>query len=293
MNPDPWKPARPGFRQNLYEIIFEADSFAGKLFDVILLLAIVSSVFVVMFETVESINNVYGRELRTAEWGLTILFTLEYFARIYCCEKPASYVRSFFGIIDLLATFPTYIFYFFSGAGYLIVFRSVRLLRVFRVLKMTRYLGEAEVLVDALSASRRKITVFIFSVVAIVLCVGALMHVIEGPESGFTSIPISMYWAIVTLTTVGYGDIAPQTVAGQTLASIVMICGYGIIAVPTGIVTAELSKAGAEGGSRCPRCGVRETDADASFCRRCGSRLGSVANTSEANPISSSDSNSE
>ncbi len=228
-------------KERLREIIFEADTAAGKAFDVGLLIAIVFSVVAVMLESVASFKAKYGDVLDGFEWIFTILFTAEYLLRIYLTGKPLKYIFSFFGIIDLLSLIPTYLGFFFVGSHSLLVIRSIRLLRVFRILKLARFLGEAESLVSALKASRSKITVFIFAVLCLTVVMGTVMYMIEGGENGFTSIPRSIYWAIVTLTTVGYGDIAPQTVLGQVLASIIMIFGYGIIAVPTGIVGAEIA----------------------------------------------------
>lgn len=265
-----------GHRRAMYDIIFGHESALGKYFDILLLLAIVLSVLAVMLESVGQIRSQHHDLLRSVEWFFTGVFTLEYFARIYCTDRPKNYIFSFFGIVDLLAVVPTYLSLVLVGSHYFIVIRTLRILRMFRILKMTRFIGESDVLLEAMLASRHKITVFIIAVVNLVLIIGALMHLIEGPESGFTSIPISVYWAIVTLTTVGYGDIAPETVVGQMLASVVMVLGYGIIAVPTGIVTAELSKSSA-GRERhkppCPLCQNRAHDADAKFCKSCGVRV--------------------
>jgi voltage-gated potassium channel len=229
----------------MYHIIFESDTPAGKAFDVALLVFIVLSVLVVTLESVAWIRADYSALIKTAEWAFTILFTIEYALRIYCAPRRLHYVRSFYGIIDLISIIPTYLSLVIAGTQYALVIRSLRLLRVFRVLKLTHFLGEAEVLRKAMNQSAAKIIVFIGVVVTMVFIVGALMYLIEGPENGFTSIPTSVYWAVVTLTTVGYGDIAPQTVVGQTLATVVMIMGYGIIAVPTGIVSVEMSRADA------------------------------------------------
>lgn len=230
-------------KERLYHIIFESDTPAGKAFDVALLIAIVLSILVVTLESVAWIRVDYSVLIKTAEWVFTGLFTIEYALRIYCAPHRLRYVRSFYGIIDLISIIPTYLSLFVVGTQYALVIRSLRLLRVFRVLKLTHFLGEAEVLRKALHQSAAKIIVFLGVVITMVFIVGALMYLIEGPENGFTSIPTSVYWAVVTLTTVGYGDIAPKTVAGQTLATIVMIMGYGIIAVPTGIVSVEMSRA--------------------------------------------------
>ncbi|MEM6841406.1 MAG: ion transporter [Bacteroidota bacterium] len=230
-------------RKKLYHIIFESDTPSGKLFDVILLIAILLSMLLVMLESVQQYGDNYGEYIRWGEYIFTALFTIEYAIRIYCAPRRWKYVTSFYGIIDLISILPTFLSILVEGSQYALVIRGLRLLRVFRVLKLTHFLGEAEVLRKALRQSIAKITVFIGAVLVLIFIVGSSMYLIEGPENGFTSIPVSVYWAIVTLTTVGYGDIAPQTVAGQTLASIVMILGYGIIAVPTGIVSVELSRA--------------------------------------------------
>ena len=264
-------------RARLHEIIFEADTPAGKAFDVALLLAIALSVAAVMLESVAPIRERYGRELYLVEWFFTILFTIEYLLRLFCVRYPLRYARSFLGIVDLLAVLPTYLSALLPGAQSLLVIRVIRLLRVFRIFKLTRFLGEAKTLTIALRASQHKIIVFLGAVLSIVTIMGALMYLIEGPASGFTSIPRGVYWAIVTLTTVGYGDIAPRTVVGQALASFVMILGYAIIAVPTGIVSAELVQAARDsmgrGTQACPGCGAEGHDADAAYCKRCGAKL--------------------
>ena len=264
-------------RENLGDIIFETDTPAAKLFDVVVLWAILLSVALVMLESVLGLRAQYGGVLRALEWGFTILFTVEYFLRIYAARKRLRYVTSFYGVVDLLAVLPSYLSLVVVGSQYLIVIRSLRLLRVFRVLKLARYLGEANTLVRALRASRVKIIVFLWTVLTLVIIIGSVMYLVEGAESGFTNIPISVYWAIVTLTTVGYGDIAPRTPLGQTLSALVMVLGYAIIAVPTGIVTNELSRASQEEREAqlvaCPRCGQASHDADARYCKRCGERL--------------------
>ncbi len=262
-------------RSRLHEIIFEADTPVGKLFDVLLIVSIILSVIMVMLDSVGSIRASYGRLLYFGEWFFTILFTIEYLLRLYSVGRPAAYATSFFGIIDLLAVLPTYLSIFFPGTQYFLIIRILRVLRIFRVLKLVQYLGEARMLSQALRASRRKITVFLFGVLTVVVIFGALMYLIEDPDSGFTSIPQSIYWTIVTLTTVGYGDISPQTVLGQTIASLIMIIGYGIIAVPTGIVTAELSQFYKKSISTqaCPECSAEGHDRDAKFCKYCGTRL--------------------
>ncbi|MGB3587705.1 MAG: ion transporter [Tunicatimonas sp.] len=230
-------------KEKLYHIIFESDTPPGKTFDVVLLIAILLSMLLVMLESVQQYSDQYGEYIRLGEYIFTALFTVEYVVRIYCAPRRWKYVTSFYGIIDLVSIIPTFLSILIEGSQYALIIRALRLLRVFRVLKLTHFLGEAEVLRKALRQSIAKITVFIGVVLVLIFIVGSSMYLIEGPENGFTSIPVSVYWAIVTLTTVGYGDIAPQTVAGQTLASVVMILGYGIIAVPTGIVSVELSRA--------------------------------------------------
>jgi voltage-gated potassium channel len=262
-------------RDRLHEIIFEADTPAGKLFDVLLIGSIIISVSMVMLDSVNSIQSGYGSLLYLGEWFFTILFTIEYLLRLFCVRRPMAYATSFFGVVDLLAVLPTYLSIFFPGTQYLLVIRILRVLRIFRVLKLVQYLGEVRLLSHALRASRRKIIVFLFVVLTLVVIFGSLMYLIENPENGFTSIPQSIYWTIVTLTTVGYGDISPQTGLGQTIAAMIMIIGYGIIAVPTGIVTAELSQAYKKSVSTqaCTECSAEGHDSDAKFCKYCGSKL--------------------
>lgn len=265
------------WRVRLHEIIFEADTAAGKAFDVILLILILSSVTAVMLESVVSIEAEHGTLLRILEWTFTILFTIEYLARIICIGKPFKYIFSFLGIVDLLAVIPSYLSLFVSGTRFLIVIRTIRLLRVFRIFKLARYISEGNVLLHALRASRYKITVFLGTVLSLVIIAGTAMYLVEGAENGFTSIPKSIYWAIVTLTTVGYGDIAPNTVFGQMLASLIMIMGYGIIAVPTGIVTVEMANLKKEEKmittQACPVCSRDGHDTDALYCKYCGGQL--------------------
>jgi voltage-gated potassium channel len=264
------------WRQRLHEIIFEADTPGGKAFDVALLIAILLSVLSVSLESVEAIDDRYHLLLESVEWLFTILFTIEYVLRMICVRKPHRYALSFFGIVDLLAVLPTYLG-FIPGAQQFLVIRSLRLLRIFRILKLARYLTEARVLRRAVWASRAKVTVFLVSVLIVVMIVGAAMHLIEGGRegSGFTSIPQSMYWAIVTMTTVGYGDIAPETVVGQFLAAVVMILGYSFIIVPTGIVSAELARASFKPVSTqaCPDCSKDGHETDARHCKFCGAEL--------------------
>lgn len=269
------KPDAGHWRTRLHEVIFEADTAAGRRFDVALLVLILLSVTAVCLESVRSLREGYGRELRMVEWVFTGLFTIEYIARLAAVRRPARYALSFYGMVDLIAILPTYLSALVPGTQSLLVIRALRLLRVFRILKLAHFLSEARMLSAAMRASMRKIVVFLGVVVTTVLIAGALMYVIEGEEHGFSSIPMSIYWAIVTMTTVGFGDIVPQTVTGRFLASILMILGYAIIAVPTGIVTVELGVAArhATNTQACPSCGVEGHDDDAKFCKRCGSPL--------------------
>ena len=262
-------------RQRLHEIIFEADTPAGKTFDVALLVLIVASVVIVALESVETIRIHSGRLLQVMEWVLTGLFTIEYVLRLSCVERPMLYARSFFGIVDVLAVLPTYLSLVIPGAQSLVVIRVLRLLRVFRVLKLVRYLTEEAALMTALRASRRKIEVFVCGVLTVCLIAGTVMYLIEGKEAGFTSIPQGVYWAIVTLTTVGYGDIAPRTIPGQAVAALLMIVGYGMIAVPSGIVGVEVARATMKvpNTQSCRHCLAEGHDADAGFCKHCGHEL--------------------
>jgi voltage-gated potassium channel len=262
-------------KNRLHEIIFEADTRAGKNFDIALLLAIVISVGLLMVDSVKSISSAHKVFFYVSEWIFTGLFTIEYLLRIWITKKPIKYVFSFYGLIDLLSILPTFLEIFMAGTGSLMVIRVFRLLRVFRVLKLVQFINEARVLMDALRTSRKKITVFIFFIITITVLMGTVMYIIEGGENGFTSIPRSMYWAIVTLTTVGYGDIAPQTVLGQTVASIIMILGYGVIAIPTGIVGAEIIKSDNTSTSTqvCQSCSMEGHDDDAKHCKYCGAEL--------------------
>ena len=230
------------WKSRLHEIIYEADTPEGKLFDIVLLFVIIASIILVMLESVNSINDKFHDILNILEWIITILFSIEYIARIVTVQKPIKYITSFYGVIDLLSTIPKYISLIFAGTHALVALRALRLLRIFRILKLARYLGASNNLVQALKASRAKIAVFLFAVIIVSIILGTIMYLVEGEENGFTNIPRSIYWAIVTLTTVGYGDISPKTNVGQVLASIIMILGYGIIAVPTGIVSVEISR---------------------------------------------------
>jgi len=257
-----------------YNIIFEADTFGGKLFDILLLIAIFLSVIVVILESVKELRIKYGELFNILEWTLTIVFTIEYFLRIIIVSKPRKYVKSFFGIIDFISILPSIIGFILVEAQSFMIIRAFRLLRVFRIFKLTKYLGEASQLSGALKASRNKITIFIGTIVIIVTILGAVMYIIEPDESGFTNIPKGIYWAVVTLTTVGYGDIAPITPLGQIIASFIMVLGYGIIAVPTGIVTAEMNKQqnALAGNERCTACNATKTTNDAAFCHVCGNK---------------------
>lgn len=263
------------WRQRLHTVIFEADTRAGRTFDVVLIVCILSSVIVVILESIAWIGARWRRELFAAEMTFTVLFTLEYILRLIAVRRPLAYARSLYGVIDLIAVAPTWLALIVPGAQFFLTVRVLRVLRIFRVLKLTEYLAEAGVITSALRASRRKIAVFLFAVITLVVLIGALMYVVEGPAHGFADIPTSMYWAIVTLTTVGYGDLSPQTPLGKFLASFVMIIGYAIIAVPTGIVTSELTAARTRGDSRqaCPACGREGHDTDAAHCKYCGSAL--------------------
>lgn len=269
------RPFTDDWRERLFVVIFQSDTPKGKAFDVALLWLILLSVLAVILESVPTIEQGYDRVLYIIEWIFTGIFTVEYFLRVICVKDKWRYIRSPLGIIDLLAVLPSYLSMAVYGLQYFLVIRVLRLLRIFRILKLGHYVGEAQLLTRALQASRFKITVFLSTVLTLVVIIGTLMYIIEGKESGFTSIPVSMYWAIVTLTTVGYGDITPITVAGQALAALVMILGYGIIAVPTGIVTVELAHQSQKKRPNfaCSSCGEMGHDKDAKFCKSCGARL--------------------
>ena len=263
------------WRSALHQIIFEADTPAGRAFDVGLLWSIILSVATVMLESVSSVRAVHGDLLHFLEWLFTILFTIEYVLRLLSVQRSLAYATSFFGVVDLLAVIPTYLSVLVPGSQYLLSIRILRLLRIFRIFKLTEYLSEAGVIRQALLASRRKISVFLFAVMTVVVIVGSAMYVVEGEEHGFSDIPTSIYWAIVTMTTVGYGDLSPQTALGKALASVVMIMGYGILAVPTGIVTVEMTQASRRGvnAQACPACGAEGHDLDAVHCKYCGVHL--------------------
>lgn len=260
-------------KKRVYEIIFDANTFEGKLFDILLLIIISLSVVAISLESVPSIKQKYGSILYNLEWLFTILFTIEYFARIYSIDKPKRYIFSFYGVIDLLAILPTYLSLVLTGTAAFVVIRVFRLLRVFRVLKLVRYLGEANSLRRALKLSLPKISVFMVFIICIVMIVGTIMFIVEGEGNGFNSIPKGVYWTIVTMTTVGYGDIAPQTVVGQSIASVVMLLGYAVLAVPTGIVTSKLVDRRNYSDVVCSKCGKKGHSVDAVFCDYCGNKL--------------------
>lgn len=262
-------------RRRFHQVIYEADTPAGKLFDIVLLVLIIISIAAVMLESVAEIHARYGRELQVIEWVITIFFTLEYIGRVLSVGKPIRYILSFYGIIDLLATLPAYIDLLFPGFHFLLALRAIRLLRVFRILKLVHFVGAGNALSEAIRKSKDKIAVFLFAVIVICIILGTIMYMVEGRESGFTSIPVSIYWTIVTLTTVGFGDITPQTPLGQFISIIIMILGYGIIAVPTGLITAQfMSKADADSNTQsCPNCSVYHHRDDAQYCYNCGTKL--------------------
>lgn len=261
------------FKDKLHTIIFESETKAGKTFDIVLIFLILISVFAVIIESIPAVRESYGQTFLYLELFLTSIFTIEYFLRLYAVQKPMKYAFSFFGIVDFLSVIPTFLILIIPGAASLMILRSLRLLRVFRVFKLGTYFDEGSIILSALRSSRYKISVFFFSVIIIVTISGAMMYMVESPESGFTDIPTSIYWAIVTMTTVGYGDIAPATALGKGLASILMISGYAIIAVPTGIVTAELSRTNRVTNNACPSCGAEGHEVNAIFCKFCGSKL--------------------
>ncbi len=265
------------WRVKLYKIIYEADTPLGKLFDLVLLILIVFSIILVMLESVSSYNVKYHDQFYIAEWIITIFFSIEYILRIITINKPRNYIFSFYGIVDLLSTIPSYIIFFVGGSNMFLAVRALRLLRVFRILKITRYIGESQKLMTALKNSRAKISIFLFAVLIICIITGTLMYLVEGPDNGFTNIPISIYWCIVTLTTVGFGDIHPLTPLGRFIASVIMIIGYGVIAVPTGIVGAEISKDMNKNDEKslrvCTSCGEKDHKPGSDFCHKCGNTL--------------------
>lgn len=266
-----------GWKFKLHEIIYGTHTPAGKLFDIALLVVILYSVIIVMLESIPRYDVKYHTYLDISEWVVTILFTIEYILRIICIKKPKKYIFSFFGVIDFLSTIPKYLSFIVGGSQYFTAFRALRLLRVFRILKLVRYIGESNNLLRALKASKTKIFVFVFFVLIVSVLLGTIMYLVEGPEHGFNSIPHSVYWTIVTLTTVGYGDISPETGLGQLIATFIMIVGYGIIAVPTGIVSAEYvtnkKRRKKDKQKNCPECSTNILREDAQYCRVCGFRL--------------------
>jgi voltage-gated potassium channel len=272
-------PGGSGWRARWHQVIFGHETPAGRWFDLILIVVILTSVLVAMLDSVASLHERFAPGFYLLEWMFTLAFTAEYVVRLMVVRQPARYARSFFGVIDLLAVLPTWLSLLFPGAQYLLVVRILRILRVFRILKLTRYISEAGLLVGALRRSGRKILVFLFAILTIVTVFGAVMYVVEGPERGFTNIPMGVYWAIVTVGTVGYGDLAPVTALGRMLASVLILIGYGIIAVPTGIFTAEMLQGLKlqRDERRCPECSLAGHEADARNCRSCGARLADPA----------------
>jgi voltage-gated potassium channel len=265
-----------GIRLRLYQIIFESDTPAGWRFDVTLVIAILLSITVVVIDSIQSMSQRYGVALDILEWLFTLLFSVEYVLRLFCVRHPLRYAVSFFGIVDLLSILPTYMALIIPDTALLLDVRILRLLRIFRIFKLTVYVAEYSALAEALRASRRKIAIFISVVLMLVLVLGTVMYVVEGPKNGYTSIPVAMYWAIVTMTTVGYGDITPHTNVGKFIASIMMLLGWGILAVPTGIVSSEITAqrfARHFSKRRCPQCSASVHDADAKFCKICGASL--------------------
>ena len=265
-----------GWRLRVYKVIYKSDTTAGRLFDLALLIVILTSVLIVMLDSMQSMTAEHDQLFNAMEWAMTALFTVEYVLRLVCIDRPWRYARSFFGIVDVLAFLPTYLAFFFPPLAALLNVRLLRLLRIFRILKLSAYVSEFAFLGESLVASRRKITVFIGFVLVVVSILGSLMYVIEGPENGFTSIPVAMYWGISTMTTVGFGDITPKTDLGRFIASCMMLLGWGILAVPTGIVTAEMTARSVRRHvvvPRCPECNADVHDADARFCAHCGKPL--------------------
>lgn len=259
-------------KQRLWQIIFESDTRAGKLFDVMLLWSILLSILVAVFESIPQIHQSWRNAFYLTEWFFTILFTIEYLLRIYVTRKPKEYILSFWGLIDLMAILPTYLSLIFFGSQYMLIVRVLRLLRVFRVLRLLRFYRESMMLLKAFRASFFKISIFLSAIVVIVILLGTIMYVVEGGKNGFSSIPQSIYWAVITITTVGYGDIVPQTVLGKIISSVTMILGYSIIAVPTGFITVEMSKASRK-RKECQDCGAANDD-ESNYCSHCGKKLG-------------------
>jgi voltage-gated potassium channel len=280
--PDSYGKPPAGLRRRMFDIIFEADTPAGRRFDIALVFVIMLSILVVVLDSVPGLHHAYGHTLNVVEWMFTVLFSIEYLARVACVQRPWRYAAGFFGVIDLLAVLPTYFSLLVPGSNLFLAIRILRLLRVFRIFKLTLYIEEYTRLGEALSASRRKIMVFLSVVLMAILILGTVMYVVEGPANGYTSIPVAMYWATVTMTTVGYGDITPHTHLGKTIASFMMLLGWGILAVPTGIVTAEMSarRGDRRGGPlrlldqrNCPACGSGGHESASHFCKDCGVKL--------------------
>ncbi|MGF1694897.1 ion transporter [Vibrio lamellibrachiae] len=266
---------RHSLKHHLYVIIFGTHTPAGRIFDISLIVAIIASLIVLVLDSIPALNAQWASTFMYLEYGFTALFTVEYLLRLYCSPKPTAYVRSFYGVIDLLAILPTYIAIFFPAASYISAIRMLRVMRIFRILKLVRYLQDSNILLRSLLMAKRKILIFFSTVGILVIILGSVIYVIEGPENGFTSIPQSIYWAIVTITTVGYGDIVPQTPFGQAIASLTMLLGYSILAVPTGIITAELNQEmnAHRNLVRCPNCSKSGHESDAHFCKYCGGEL--------------------
>jgi len=269
-------PSKQNWRNNIFKVIYHADTPAGKWFDILLIAFIVFSVLIIVLDSVTQIHLDYGEFFYILEWFFTIAFTLEYILRLISIKKPIGYIFSFFGVVDILSILPTYLSLFFVGTQSLLVIRILRILRIFRILKLVQYTDQTELLMTAIHNSRHKIFVFFFFILTVLVIFGSMMYLIEGPENGFTSIPHGIYWAVVTLTTVGYGDIAPHTVLGRAVASFIMLTGFSIIAIPTGIFTAEINKITKRSrkySRRCEACGLRGHTANANYCRRCGEEL--------------------
>ncbi|KHT63000.1 ion transporter [Photobacterium gaetbulicola] len=262
-------------KQRLYQIIFGTQTKAGRNFDIALIVAILSSEVVLILSSIRSVDARYSEVLTTFEWIFTLLFTVEYLLRLYCSPKPWAYARSFYGVIDLIAVLPSYLAFLFPGSNYLLIIRLIRVMRIFRILKLVRFLKDSNILLRSLLMAQRKILVFFSTVAILVTLLGSLLYLVEGPDNGFTSIPTSIYWAIVTITTVGYGDIVPQTNIGKAIASLTMLLGYSILAVPTGIITAELSQEMQTQRHliRCTNCSASGHESDANFCKKCGTAL--------------------
>ncbi len=267
---------KKSWRSKIFKIIYHSDTLAGKWFDILLIVFIVGSVLTIILDSVAELNAQYGSWFKILEWFFTIIFTFEFIIRLISIRRPMRYVFSFFGIVDILSILPTYLSLFIGGAQHLLILRILRILRVFRILKLVRYTKEAQLLTQSLANSRHKIFVFFFFIITVLILFGSIMYLIEGPENGFNSIPDGIYWAVVTLTTVGYGDIAPHTVFGRIIASLIMLTGYSIIAVPTGIFAAEFNKESKRIRDKarvCTTCNLKGHTRNAIYCRRCGEEL--------------------